>query len=99
MKKQSQQVIQVLNNNKMKRYLFLISFFLLQYQFIIAQKKYTLSGYVKDTKTGEELIGATVFTKEPHVLGTTTNAYGFYSITLPEGEYSIIAQYMGYEYK
>jgi len=64
-----------------------------------AQTKYTLSGYVKDTKTGEELIGATVFIKEPHFLGTTTNAYGFYSITLPEGEYSIVAQYMGYEPK
>ena len=80
----------------MKRYLFLIFFFVLQYQSMNAQTKYTLSGYVKDTKTGEELIGATVFLKEPHILGTTTNAYGFYSITLPEGEYNIISQFMGY---
>jgi len=83
-------------NNKMNRYIFLIPIFLLQYLFLEAQTKYTLSGYVKDAKTGEELIGATVFIKEPQFLGTSTNAYGFYSITLPEGEYSITAQFLGY---
>lgn len=80
----------------MNRYIFLIPIFLLQYLFLEAQTKYTLSGYVKDAKTGEELIGTTVFIKEPQFLGTSTNAYGFYSITLPEGEYSITAQFLGY---
>ena len=61
------------------------------------QTKYTISGYVKDAKTGEELIGATIIVKELSATGTNTNTYGFYSITIPEGDYTIIAQYIGYE--
>ncbi len=70
-------------------------FFLLTIS-IKAQTNYTISGYVKDTKTGEELIGATVFIKELQATGTTTNAYGYYSITIPEGNYTITAQFIGY---
>ncbi|MCA1758475.1 MAG: TonB-dependent receptor, partial [Bacteroidales bacterium] len=65
-----------------------------------AQIKYvTLSGYVKDEKTGEELISATVFIKELQTTGTITNAYGFYSLTIPEGNYTITAQFLGYQPK
>ncbi len=60
-------------------------------------KNYTLSGYVKDGKTGEELIGAVVVIKEIPATGVSTNAYGFYSITIPEGNYTVSVQYMGYE--
>ncbi len=70
-------------------------FFLLTIS-IKAQTNYTISGYVKDIKTGEELIGATVFIKELQATGTTTNAYGYYSITIPEGNYTITAQFIGY---
>ena len=45
-----------------------------------AQEKFTINGYVKDANAGETLIGATVFVKELGT-GTTTNEYGFYSIT------------------
>jgi hypothetical protein len=61
-----------------------------------SQNKYTISGYVKDAKTGEELIGAAVFVKELTTTGVYSNAYGFYSITLPEGNYNITAQFLGY---
>src|SRR5512138_680670 len=61
-----------------------------------SQNKYTISGYVKDAKTGEELIGAAVFIKELSATGVYTNAYGFYSITLPAGNYTVTAQYLGY---
>jgi hypothetical protein len=61
--------------------------------------KYTISGYVKDEKTGEELIGATISIKELAATGVSTNAYGFYSITLPEGNYTLLAQFLGYENK
>lgn len=63
------------------------------------QTKYTLSGYIRDVKTGEELIGATITIKELPGTGTAANAYGFYSITLPEGKYTIIIQYVGYQIK
>src|SRR5688572_23169494 len=59
--------------------------------------KYTVSGYIRDAETGEELIGATIRIKELETTGAVTNAYGFYSITLPKGNYTVLAQYMGYK--
>ena len=61
------------------------------------QNKFTISGNVKDASSGEELIGATITIKELAGTGAATNAYGFYSIRLPEGNYTLIAQYIGYE--
>jgi hypothetical protein len=61
-----------------------------------SQSKFTISGYVKDAKTGEELIGAAVFIKELPSTGVYTNAYGFYSITLQAGSYNVTAQFLGY---
>ncbi|MBA4057466.1 MAG: hypothetical protein C0490_22315, partial [Marivirga sp.] len=58
--------------------------------------KYTLSGYIRDAGTGEELIGATLSIKELKTTGTVTNTYGFYSITIPQGNYTVLAQYLGY---
>ncbi len=58
--------------------------------------KFTISGYVKDAKTGEEIIGANVSIKELAATGVNTNAYGFYSITIPAGKYTVQAQYIGY---
>lgn len=78
-----------------RTFLILFSFLLLN-PLVKAQTKYTISGYVKDEKTGEELIGATVFIKELKHTGTSTNAYGFYSLTIPEGKYTITAQFIGY---
>jgi len=60
------------------------------------QKKYTISGTVKDQSTGETLIGATVRIKELPQSGTTTNGYGFYSMFIPEGEYMLTFTYTGY---
>ncbi len=57
--------------------------------------KNTLSGYIHDQKTGEDLIGATVYVKEIKS-GTTSNIYGFYSISLPAGQYSVVYSYVGY---
>lgn len=61
----------------------------------VAQEKYTLSGYIKDAKNGESLIGATVV-KAGTTQGVITNEYGFYSITLPKGTHTIVASYIGY---
>ena len=55
----------------------------------------TLSGYLEDNKTGESLIGANVLIKEINIGGTTNN-YGFFSLTIPKGDYTIICSYIGY---
>ncbi|MBT3243091.1 MAG: TonB-dependent receptor [Bacteroidetes bacterium] len=61
-----------------------------------AKGKSTISGYVKDAQTGEVLIGATVFIEETEV-GLVTNEYGFYSLTIPDGEYTVQFRYVGYQ--
>ena len=58
------------------------------------QNKYTLSGYVKDNETGEYLIGATIYLKE-NLKGVSTNQYGFYSLTVDEGSYTIDYSFLG----
>jgi CarboxypepD_reg-like domain/TonB-dependent Receptor Plug Domain len=60
-----------------------------------AQSKFTLSGYVRDAGTGEDLIGVTVYVPTLKS-GVVTNVYGFYSITLPQGEYVVQYSYLGY---
>jgi len=62
---------------------------------VVAAQKVTISGYLKDAKNGEALIGATVYVVELKQ-GTATNAYGFYSLTIPEGEYTIHVSFVGY---
>ncbi len=62
----------------------------------MAQEKHTLSGVVKDSSTGEELIGATVY-DVTSATGTTTNVYGFYSLSVPSGKYSITVSYIGFK--
>ena len=61
-----------------------------------SQEKFTLSGTISDSKTNETLIGVNVFCPENKV-GIITNEYGFYSITLPKGDYKVQISYLGYE--
>ena len=61
-----------------------------------AQGKYTISGYVKDSLTGETLIGATLQLTGGGG-GVNSNAYGFYSITLNAGEQLLSCSFIGYE--
>lgn len=60
---------------------------------------HTISGYARDAKTGEELIGVNVIIKELASAGAASNAYGFYSITVPTGNYTVVTQFVGYETK
>jgi hypothetical protein len=73
--------------------LFLALFLLLPIA-IFAQQKFTVSGYVKDADNGEELIGATIYVEETKG-GTATNVYGFYSLTLAQGEYTFVYSFIG----
>ena len=60
---------------------------------------FTISGFLKDEKNGEALIGANVYVHGNNALGTTTNLYGFYSLSLPQGAYPIAFSYLGYNTK
>jgi len=60
-----------------------------------AQQRVTLSGYVRDASSSESLIAATVYIKELGI-GTLTNNYGFYSVTMPAGSYTVAFSYVGY---
>ncbi|PLX22912.1 MAG: hypothetical protein C0597_01675 [Marinilabiliales bacterium] len=57
---------------------------------------HTISGYVKNSANGEELIGATIYIQDLNI-GTSTNVYGFYSLTVPEGYYSVQYSYIGFK--
>ena len=59
-----------------------------------AQKQFTISGYVKDANTGEDLFAANVYIKEL-LKGTTTNIYGFYSLSTEPGTYTIVYSFLG----
>ena len=57
-----------------------------------------LKGNLRDASSGEDLIGASVYIQELNT-GTTANVYGFYSIRIPKGEYTVRYSYVGYESK
>lgn len=75
----------------MKRILFIC---LILVPCALSATKYTISGRIKDAATGEDLIGASVQVKDQNV-GATTNEYGFYSLTLEEGNYTLIYKSFG----
>jgi len=66
---------------------------------LLGQSKQSISGYLKDINSGETLIGANVYVKDDITTGTTSNVYGFYSLTLEAGEYILVAEYLGYNKK
>lgn len=61
-----------------------------------AQEKFILSGTITDQQNNETLFGVNVIIVEQKS-GTTTNEYGFYSISLPKGTYTIQISYLGYQ--
>ena len=78
----------------MRRIIFL--FLLLNFNFIYTQNSFTISGYVQDNSNNELIIGASVIVKELQI-GTVTNNYGVFSLTLVEGDYDLIFQSLGFE--
>ena len=63
----------------------------------IAQKTYSVSGTVKDKKNGELLIGVSVKVSEDPAINVVANEYGFYSLSLPEGNYTLVISNPGYK--
>jgi len=77
------------------KYLIALVVLLFSYLQINAQDKFTISGKISDSLTGEDLIGASVY-REGATTGTISNTYGFYSLTLPKGIHKINISYIGY---
>ena len=94
-------VIKILKNtytvkkNKEKNRFLIIVFLLFTICTLFGQNKYTINGYITD-ESGEMLIGANVYVSSL-TAGTVTNKYGFYSITIPGGEYRLNFSYIGYQ--
>lgn len=79
----------------MKKFFFII-FSILIANLVNAQE-YTISGTISDKETGETMIGASIVAKVTPIVGTTCNAYGYYSLTLPQGEYTLEISFIGYK--
>ena len=69
--------------------------YILFFPLFVVSQNHTLSGYVKDAKTGEALIGVSIFV-EKESKGVSTNVYGYYSISLDAGQYGVKYSYVGY---
>lgn len=78
------------------RYILLFFLIVTAFHLEAQDKKVTLSGYVRDAGSGEELIGATVFFKELKS-GASANIYGFYSTSVLSGEYTVEFSFLGYQ--
>jgi TonB dependent receptor/CarboxypepD_reg-like domain/TonB-dependent Receptor Plug Domain len=70
--------------------------FLLSCSSVFAQNKFTISGTIKDARSGETLLGATVRIEEKASIGISSNEYGFYSLSLPKGSYTFKISFVGY---
>jgi hypothetical protein len=78
----------------MKYFIFSL-FFFFQVSFLLAES-YTISGYITHKNSGETLIGAAVLVKNSSNIGRVTNNYGFYSLSLPKGNYDLVFSYIGH---
>ncbi len=85
-----------------------ICILIFNFSFVLAQpwlsanetpKSVTISGFVMDAKTGETLAGAVIYPKENPTIGIASNSYGYFSLALPAGNYTIVVQYLGYKTK
>jgi hypothetical protein len=73
----------------------LASFLLFFCTTLVLAQNYTVSGTVKEKASGETLIGATIAVVEKPGVGATTNEYGFFSLSLPKGNYTLRFSYVG----
>jgi hypothetical protein len=78
----------------MKQVVFLI-FFIVQFS-LYAQENVTVSGIITDANSGETLFGVNIYLESEPTVGTTTNEYGFYSMSLPKGNHTIIVSFITY---
>ena len=68
--------------------------FIIFFSSIFCQQKFTINGYIKDSLSGETLIGANL-TVSADEKGVSSNQYGYYSLTLPKGNYLLSCTFVG----
>lgn len=78
------------------RFTFLSLVFLLSANLCFAQSTFTVSGYVEDADSRERIIGVNLYL-EGSTTGTISNTFGFYSLSLKPGDYTIVASFIGYK--
>jgi len=88
---------QINSFGSMKNIYVILPIILLGWITAFGQSTYTLSGYIKDKASGETLIAANVFNTSNTDQGTYSNNYGFYSLSLPSGQYKLRVTYLGYQ--
>ena len=81
----------------MRILVFLFSIFIFSIS-AVAQQKFTINGYIKDSLNGETIIGANLAAKAEG-RGVSSNQYGFFSITLVKGKYNLLCSFVGYQSK
>ena len=74
---------------------FLLCLSLLCFSVAFGQEKYTISGKITDAASGEEIIGASIRVIQLSGVGAIANEYGFYSLTLPQGNYDLVYSAIG----
>lgn len=79
-----------------KHILFSLLLALLLQSSVYSQEKFTISGVISEQSSNETLIGVTILFPEIGK-GVVTNEYGFYSITLPQGNYKLQVSYLGFK--
>jgi len=77
---------------------YLVYPFFLFLPIVLSAQKVTVNGTVSEKGTGENLIGASVFNTQTQQ-GTTSNQYGFYSLTLRKDSVTLVVSYVGYQSK
>jgi len=75
---------------------FIVFCFFLNISLLFSQQKFTVSGVIKESTSLETAIGVNVYISDLSI-GETTNEYGFYSLTLPEGTYDLVVSYIGFK--
>ncbi len=83
------------DNTRYRLFLILSGLLFLTFSLSAQSKRFTVNGNITDRSNGEVLIGAFASILELKT-GTTTNAYGFYSLSLPKGKYKIDFSHIGY---
>lgn len=79
----------------MKKIFFILITFL-SFEIFAQHNKISISGRIKDAATGEDITSAMIYIDELKT-GTVTNTYGFYSLSVPQGKYTVEFSFMGYE--
>jgi len=74
----------------------IVLFFTVFYSVAFSQN-ITISGNMTDSRNGEDLFGASVVVSNMSNTGARTNVYGFYSLSIPTGEHTLVFRYAGYE--